>query len=251
MYPFAIVFRAVLPIIFNPIFVFTLLAVCSLAFIHWVWRRAYPAFQHKLGPTGMRYVHRALLMVTGGLAAVFAHQYLNTLTGVAPDNFPKAFLALTTFALAPASIFTIALTAALIGFGFMAVMFIEVVWCELHNHWQQFRAMWSSSRPQVWYLPSWRIMVNLFGAFGVFAFSTMVVAGEVQPINHVSRVVAAYTLVWTEFSHDHTCPASSKKRLVARLKEFRETKPPRFIFAEQAPWGNVRFRIDTCEEVAP
>jgi hypothetical protein len=195
----------------------------------------------------MRYVYGALVMATGGHAAVFAHQYLNTLTGVAPDNFPKAFAALTTFALVPASIFTIALTATLIGFGFMVVMFIDVVWCELHNHWQQFRAMYSLSRPQAWFLPSWRIMVNLFGAFGVMAFCTMLVAGEVPPINHMVRVVAAYTLVATEFSYDHTCPASSQERLVARLKDFTERKPPRVLFAEQPSWGDVRFSLGICE----
>jgi hypothetical protein len=247
LYPFAIVFRAVLPIIFNPIFVFTLLSVCSLAFIHWVWRRAYPALQQKLGPTVMRYVYAALVAATGGMAFVFARLYLNTLTGVDPGNFPKALTALTTFAFVPASIFTIALIAALISFGLMMAMFIDMVWCELHNHWQQFRAMWRLSRPQAWFLPSWRIMVNLFGAFGVMAFCAMLVAGEVPPINRVVRVVAAYTLVATEFSYDHTCPASSKERLVARLKDFKEIKPPRVLFAGQSSWGEVHFSIGTCE----
>jgi hypothetical protein len=40
MYPFAIMLRVVPPIVVKPIFVFTLLSVCSLAFIHWVWRWA-------------------------------------------------------------------------------------------------------------------------------------------------------------------------------------------------------------------
>ena len=89
--------------------------------------------------------------------------------------------------------------------------------------------------------------MNLFGAFGVMAFCTMLVAGEVPPINRVVRVVAAYALVVTEFSDDHTCPRSSKDRMVARLKDFKETKPPRVLFAEQPSWGDVRFSIDTCE----
>jgi hypothetical protein len=169
------------------------------------------------------------------------------LTGVDPGNFPKALTALTTFALVPASIFTIALIAALISFGLMMAMFIDMVWCELHNHWQQFRAMCSLSRRQAWFLPSWRIMVNLFGAFGVMGFCTMLVAGEVPPINHMVRVVAAYTLVATEFSYDHTCPASSQERLVARLKDFTERKPPRVLFAEQPSWDDVRFSIGICE----
>jgi hypothetical protein len=66
----------------------------------------------------MRYVYGALATAIGGLAFVFARLYFNTLTGVDPGNFPKALTALTTFATVPAAIFTIALTAALIGFGF-------------------------------------------------------------------------------------------------------------------------------------
>jgi hypothetical protein len=247
IYPFVIVFHAALPFVFHPIFLFTFASVCSLVFIHWVWRQAYPALQQKLGPTVMRYVYKLLVIAIGGLAFVFARQYLNTLTGVDPGNFPTARIALATFALVPASIFSIALIAALIGFGFTVAMFIDMVWCELHNHWQQFRAMWSLSRPQAWFLPDWRIMVNLFGAFGIFAFCSLLVVGEIPPLNRVGRVVAAYTLVFTEFSYDHTCPRSSKERLVARLKEFKETKPPRFLFAEQASWGDVHFSIGTCE----
>jgi hypothetical protein len=53
-------------------------------------------------------------------------------------------------------------------------------------------------------------MVNLLGAFGVFAFCSLLGAGEVPPINHVVRVVAAYTVVATEFSYDQTYLESSK-----------------------------------------
>jgi hypothetical protein len=88
--------------------------------------------------------------------------------------------------------------------------------------------------------------VNLFGAFGVYAFCSLLVAGEVPPINHAVRVVAAYTLVATEFSYDQTCPASSKERLVARLKDFKEAKPLRVLFAEERSWGDISFSIGTC-----
>jgi hypothetical protein len=90
-------------------------------------------------------------------------------------------------------------------------------------------------------------MVNLAGAFGIFAFCGLLVVGEVPPINHVVRVVAAYTLVATEFSYDQTCPGSSKGRLVARLKDFKEAKPPRVLIAEEPSLGDVRFSIGTCE----
>jgi hypothetical protein len=162
----------------------------------------------------MRYVYGALVTATGGLAYVFARLYLNTLTGVDPGNFPKALTALTTFALVPASIFTIVLIAALMSFGLMVAMFTNMVWCELQNYWQQFRAILGLSLPHARILPSWRIMVNTLGAFGIFAFCGLLRAGEVPPINHVVRVVAAYTLVATEFSYDQTCPERSKERLV-------------------------------------
>jgi hypothetical protein len=127
LYPFVIVLRVVLPFVFQPIFLFMFTGICSLAFLHWVWRRAYPALQHQLGPTGMRYVSGLLVLAIGGLAFVFARLYLNTLTGVDPGNFPKALTALTTFAMVPAAIFASALTAALIGFGCMVMMAIAGV----------------------------------------------------------------------------------------------------------------------------
>jgi hypothetical protein len=71
--------------------------------------------------------------------------------------------------------------------------------------------------------------------------------GAVPLINQAARIVAAYALVTTEFSYDHTCPASNKERLVTRLKDFKETKPPRVLFAEQSSRGDVRFSIGTCE----
>jgi hypothetical protein len=247
LYPFAIVLRVVLPLVFHPISLCTLAGICSLAFIHWVWRWAYPALQQRLRTKGMGCVYSLLVTAIAGPAYILARQYLNMLTGVDPGNFPTALGTLTTFALVPAFFFVIALTAALIGFGFMVALIIDMIWCELHNHWQQFRAMWTLSRPQMWLLPSWRITVNALGAFGVFAFCSLLVMGEIPATKDVARAVAAYTLVTTEFFYDQTCPKSSKERLVARLKDLKETKPPRALFAEQSSWGNVRFSIDTCE----
>jgi hypothetical protein len=232
LYPLSIMLRIVLPFVFHPIFLLALTCVSSLAFIHWVWRRGYPALQQKLGPTGMRYMYGALVTATGGLAYVFARLYLNTLTGVDPGNFPKALTALTTFALVPASIFTIALIAALMSFGFMVAMVIAMGWSEIQRYSQQVRWLLGLPLSQARALPVGRIMVNMLGAFGIIAFCSLLVEGEVPPINHVVRAVAAYTLVVTEFSYDHTCPGSSKERLVARLKDFKEAKPPTVLIAE-------------------
>jgi hypothetical protein len=247
IYPFVIVFRAALPVIFHPIFLFTSFGVCSLVFIHWMWRRVYPALQRQLGTIGKGCVYSLLGMSASGLAYVFARQYINTVTGVDPGNFSKALGTLTTFALVPALFYIIALSAALIGVGFMAVMIIDTIGCDLLNHWQQFRALWSSSRPQTWFLPHWRIPVNMIGAFGIFLFCGLLMVGEEAPISYAGRAVATHILVFTEFSHDHTCPRSSKERLVARLNDFQETKPRRFLFAEQLSPGDVQFSIDTCE----
>lgn len=227
LYPFAVVLRVVLPFVFHPISLCTLAGICSLAFIHWVWRWAYPALQQRLRTKGMGCVYSLLVTAIAGLAYILARQYLNMLTGVDPGNFPTALGTLTTFALVPAFFFVIALTAALIGFGFMVALIIDM--------------------PQMWLLPGWRITVNALGAFGVFAFCSLLVMGEIPATKDVARVVAAYTLVTTEFFYDQTCPKSSKERLVARLKDLKETKPPRALFAEQSSWGNVRFSIDTCE----
>jgi hypothetical protein len=194
----------------------------------------------------MRYVSRLLVLGIGGLAFVYARLYLNTLTGVDPGNFPKALTALTTFAIIPATISAISLTAALICIGFMVVMGIAVVRDEIREYSQKARWLLGLPPSQAQAFPTGRIMVNLVGACGVCVFCGLLVAGEVPPINHMVRVIASYTLVATEFSYDQTCPVSSKERLVTRLKDFKEAKPPMVLFAEERSWGDISFSIGTC-----
>ena len=85
-----------------------------------------------------------------------------------------------------------------------------MVWCEIQRYAQHVRWLLGLPLSQPRALPIGRIMVNLLGAFGVFAFCSLLGAGEVPPINHVVRVVAAYTVVATEFSYDQTYLESSK-----------------------------------------
>jgi hypothetical protein len=89
--------------------------------------------------------------------------------------------------------------------------------------------------------------MKVCGAFGVFAFCSVLAVGEVSPLNRVVHFIAANTLIATEFSYDHTCAMSSKKRLIAQLKDFTESKPPKVLIAEGRAWGDINFSIGTCE----
>jgi hypothetical protein len=170
------------------------------------------------------------------------------LTGVDPSNFPKALTTLATFALVPSSIFIIAMVAGLTSLWYMVAAGITMLWYEIQTFWQQVRLISGLSLAQKKVLRRIdRIFMKGFGAFGVLAFCGLLVSGEVSPVNRAVRFIAVTTLVATEFSYDHTCPVSSQKRLVARLKDFSESKPPKVLIAEQRAWGDVNFSIGTCE----
>ncbi len=221
--------------------------VCALIFLYDVWHRQYPMLQQKLGPTGMRYVYGLLGIVIPGLAFVFARTDINTLTGVPPLNFPTALATLTTFALVPATILTIALIAALLVMGYMAAMFIADIRDWIQRFSQLIRSLLGLSPAQKRAIPIDRIFVNGIGAFWVFGFCCMFLAGEVPGVNRVVRVVATYVLVQTEFSYDRTCAVSSKTRWVARLQDRKEMTASQVMIVEDHPLGDVTFSIGTCE----
>jgi hypothetical protein len=217
--------------------------VCALAFLYDVWHRWYPALKQKLGPTGMRYVYGLLAMVISGLAFVLARTYINTLTGVPPLNFPTALTTLTTFALVPAAILAIALIAALIVMGYMVAIVIADIRERIQRFSQLIRSLLGLSPAQKRAIPIGRIFVNGVGAFWIFGFCCMLLAGEVPGVNRVVRVVATYVLVHTEFSYDRTCAVSSETRWVARLQDRKEMRASQVMIVEEYPSGDVTFSI--------
>ena len=64
-------------------------------FISVVWSKWYPTLQDKLGSTLVKWVFKVGLNGLAGFGGyLYAHYYLNTLTGVDPNNFPKTLLAI-------------------------------------------------------------------------------------------------------------------------------------------------------------
>jgi len=122
-----------------------------------------------------------------------------------------------------------------------------MVWDEIQGYSRKVRWLLGLPPSQARALLTGRITVNLVGALGVCAFCSLLGAGEVPPINHVVRGVAAYTLVATEFSYDQTCAVSSEERWVAPLKDRKEMKTSRVIIADIRSWGDISFSMGTCE----
>jgi hypothetical protein len=73
----------------------TIYLTATVMFISAVWRKWYPALKNKLNPTLGGWLLVLLNASFGFVGHLVARYYLNTLTGVDPNNFPKALLAFT------------------------------------------------------------------------------------------------------------------------------------------------------------
>jgi len=98
-------------------------------FISAVWYKWYPALQDKLNSVITTWVIKVGLNgLAGFLGYLYAHDYLNTLTGVDPNNFPKTLLAFTVPYAGYIWLVFIALGVGLVVLGCMLWMLGIVVW---------------------------------------------------------------------------------------------------------------------------
>jgi hypothetical protein len=79
-----------------PWLVVVVYGTAMVLFISVVCSKWYPVLQAKLNPTFVTWVFKVLLHgVAAFVGYLYAHRYLNTITGVDPNNFPKTLLAFT------------------------------------------------------------------------------------------------------------------------------------------------------------
>jgi hypothetical protein len=94
-----------------------------------VWYKWYPALQAKLHPALLKWVFKVGLNgLAGFVGYLYAHHYLNTITGVDPNNFPKTLLALTVPFAAYIWLTFIALGAGLVVMGFLLWLLGVTIW---------------------------------------------------------------------------------------------------------------------------
>lgn len=249
-FPFGSVLQIVLQfIVLHPLIPWVAMCGCALAFIRWVWSRGYPALKQKLGPTGIDYVRRPFLWLLGmnGPLLVFAYisarASINTLTGVDPTNFPYALATLTALAMVPTWLTFIGVIA---GIGCMVTIFVIPSLWRLY-HWQQGRALLGLPLAQERAVPTCRLIVNGFGALGIFGLCGLLATGEIPMLSQAVHTITTYTLIGTEFSPDRTCAVSNEQRWIARLKDRKEMKVSQFLIAEHQSSGAISFSIGTCE----
>jgi hypothetical protein len=229
--------------------------VCTIIFIAEIWRKWYPALKQKLSPA----IGRALFVTLNALAGILAHisarHYLNTLTGVDPNNFPTTLLTFTALA-------GLSSWIALIGIGAFIFGVVYMVGMVVLNVWEQFRILFSFKSLSVAQEPVVSIrrrIVHLFGAIGIGCGCLLLLSITRQPpFTRIVNLAASIVLVGSEFSYDQTCPVSSEKRLVAHLKDRKELKASRVLIADLLPRddlnifellseGAIGFSVGTCE----
>jgi hypothetical protein len=98
-------------------------------FISVVWYKWYPALQATLYPALLKWVFKVGLNgLAGFVGYLYAHHYLNTLTGVDPNNFPKTLLAFTVPFAAYVWLLFIGIGAGLVSLGFLFRFLGVIVW---------------------------------------------------------------------------------------------------------------------------
>jgi hypothetical protein len=90
--------------------------VCILGFIDEVLHEWYPALKQK---PGMGYIFLAMNFILGVAAYALAYEYINFLTGVAPNNFVNALTVFSMVAIVPVWMMTIGMMAAVMVMGSM------------------------------------------------------------------------------------------------------------------------------------
>jgi hypothetical protein len=239
--------------------------VCIAIFIAKIWYKWYPRIKQKLDPA----IGRALFVVLNGIAGVYAHilarHYINTLTGVDPNNFPTVLLTFTGIAFLCAWLYLIAIGAVFFFTWYlMWVMYIrstgQRVWNEIRVLLVLIGLLAPKREPKRYIALQQRRdsmrhhAVNVFGSVGIaFLCSLPPYIASQTPFDRWVKMVASTVLVLSEFSYDRTCAVSSEERLVAPLKERKDGKgerASRVIIADLRSVKDVRFLICTCEEGA-
>ena len=192
-------------------------------------------------PTVKRWLRYLLQLITAGFAYAHARFYINFLTGVDPGNFPAALAALTILNtlfwwMLILPFIMLVMTAVYMGVAYIAGLRGAIGTAEIGGI--------SGER---WGFRGW-------GAISTVLIVLMLTGTQVEHPwpQRASRLIAAYVLVAAEFSYDRTCAVSSKDRLVARLKDFKEMKVSKVIIAEsRGLLDEVKFSIGACEDQLP
>jgi hypothetical protein len=264
-----------------PLFAVAVYGIGMFLFISVVWSKWYPVLQNKLNPTLVKWVFKFMLNGLAGFGGyMYAHYYLNSLTGVDPNNFPKTLLAFTVpFAGYIWSIF-IALSAGLIVLAFLLLMLGITAWnglvrigtipflvgvllvrlCKfLFCAFDQFlktipdytickerflTPLSESDQPKWLQVKDIRIrtfLTYLFGPVAIIAcMAILEKLPQHPPLDRLMHRAATSVLVFADFAHDRTCSVSSATRWVAPLKDRNEQDSPKVLIADLSTWPDIQ-----------
>jgi hypothetical protein len=142
-----------------PLIATVLYSIGLFSFIYAVWSKWYPTLQNKFNHTVTTWVFKIGLNGLAGFGGyLYAHMYLNTLTGVDPNNFPKTLLAFTVPFAGYVWLLFITLGAFLVVTGYMLWLLGVMVW----NRFIRFAAIFSL------YRLAWQLYKLFFCAVGAF-----------------------------------------------------------------------------------
>jgi hypothetical protein len=221
----------------TPFVVITIMIVGlgALAFLYHLWQVWYP--DEHIAPLMRRYAFRVLQILAVALAYVQVRASINLLTGVDPGSFPAAQATLTVLLAIPLWLLVIPLAVLP-----MLLVYLGMAYIAGLRQAMGFIKLRGIS-PRGW----------AFRAFGAGSLYVACLLGFILPAGHASvqraaRIVAAYVLVVTQFSYDHTCAVSSKEQWVARLQDRKAMKASMVSIADIRIWHDIRFTTGTCEQ---
>jgi hypothetical protein len=217
-------------------------------FISAVWYKWYPVLQNKLNPTMAKWVVKVGLNGLAGFGGyLYAHYYLNTLTGVDPNNFPKALLALTIPFMGYVWMIFIAFGAVLVALGFMLWRAGIMVWAMVVD-FLSLLEVFGFTLPQKKTITFRAFLTYLIGPMGILLCCVLLEGlPKFTPLGRLMNRAATSVLVFADFAHDQTCSASSATRWVAPLKDRKEQDSPKVIVADLSTWPDIQFAMAVCK----